>query len=53
MSRQKFPTEVRAIAAAEWIEANGYTAEQVTPPNVLLTNAPYALIMKAKAAFDR
>jgi hypothetical protein len=53
MSRQKFPTEVRAIAAAEWIESRGYDAQQTETPTVLLTNAPYSLVMQAKAAFDR
>ncbi len=53
MSRQKFPTEVRAIAAAEWIESRGYEAELTETPNVILTNAPYGLVLQAKAAFDR
>lgn len=54
MSRQKFPTEVRAIAASEFIESNGYTADVIAEtPNVILTNAPYSLVMRAKAAFDR
>lgn len=54
MSRQRFVTETRAIAAAEWIESRGYNAAPIAQePNVLLTDAPSFLIMQARAAFDR
>jgi hypothetical protein len=53
MSRQKFPTEVRAIAASEWIESRGYNAQPIENGTVVLTDAPSFLINQARAAFDR